>query len=187
MRRVPYNVIVGVAGVVSGLFTLANAFVTERVLGEPIGLPDPPLFAVIAAIAYGVTANVCFTDGWITELLSRRVWGDRVEVFGEVAFTLGTIFSVLLTLLPAAFLLSVGAFKIVFHSRLIADSIPNCALPPGAKVASFPKDLPGPILNNFGSHLATLAGIGEQFNASDVVTVDRPSRRLIFVRHLGPK
>jgi hypothetical protein len=114
-RRLPYNVIVGSAGVLSSLSILANSFVTERVLGEPIGLPDPPLFAVIAVIAYGVMANVCFTCGWIAELLARRVWGNRVDAFGEVALTLGTIFSVLLTLLPAALIISISCFKILFH------------------------------------------------------------------------
>jgi hypothetical protein len=116
-RRLPYNVIVGLAGVLSGLLILGNAFVTERVLGEPIGLPDPPLFAVIAVIAYGVMANVCFTGGWIAELLSRRVWGDRVDAFGEAALTLGTIFSVLLTLLPAALIISISCFKMLFHGK----------------------------------------------------------------------
>jgi hypothetical protein len=33
----------------------------------------------------------------------------------------------------------------------------------------------------------TLAGIGERFNATDVIQVGRPSRRLIFAWHLGPK
>jgi hypothetical protein len=116
-RRLPYNMIVGLAGALSGLLILGNAFVTERVLGEPIGLSDPPVFAVIAVIAYGVMANVCFTGGWIAELLSRRVWGGRVDAFGEVALTLGTIFSVLLTLLPSALIISISCFKMLFYGK----------------------------------------------------------------------
>jgi hypothetical protein len=110
-----------------------------------------------------------------------------VDAFGEVAFTLGTIFSALLTLLPAAFLLSVGAYKMAFHGRMVADGLPECPVPPGGQVASFPKDLPASILNDFHTHVPKLAGAGQRFNATDVVTVDRPSRRLIFVRHLGPR
>lgn len=116
-RRLPYNMIVGLSGALSGLLILGNGFVTERVLGEPIGLPDPPVFAVIAVIAYGIMANVCFTGGWIAELLSRRVWGDRVAAFGEVALTLVTIFSVLLTLLPAAGIISISCFKMLSHGK----------------------------------------------------------------------
>lgn len=100
-RRIPYNAIVGTAGVVTGLLLLTNAFVAERVIGEPIGLPDPPLFAVIGAILYGVMANVCFTGGWIVELLRHRFRKQPADSFGEAAFTNGTIFAVLLTLLPA--------------------------------------------------------------------------------------
>jgi len=95
---------------------LGNAFITERVLGEPIGLPNPPLFALIAVIAYSIMANICFTGGWIAKLISRRVWGDRVDAFGEVVLALGTIFSVLLTLLPAALIISISSFKMLFHS-----------------------------------------------------------------------
>jgi hypothetical protein len=115
-RRLPFNAIVGLAGVLSGLLILGNAFITERVLGEPIGLPNPPLFALIAVIAYSIMANICFTGGWIAKLISRRVWGDRVDAFGEVALALGTIFSVLLTLLPAALIVSISSFKMLFHS-----------------------------------------------------------------------
>src|SRR5579864_2628108 len=73
-RRIPYNAIVGLAGLVAGLLILANAFLTERVTGVPIGLPNPPLFGIIAVIIYGLIANICFTCGWIAELISRKVW-----------------------------------------------------------------------------------------------------------------
>jgi hypothetical protein len=186
-RRIPYNAIVALAGVLAGLLIVGNAYVTERVVGEPIGLPDPPLFAIFAVVTYGVILNVCFTGGWIAELLSRRVWGDRVDAFGEVAFTVGTIFSVLLTLMPAALLVVVGVLAMAFHSRTVASEVWECPLPPGAQIASFPSELPVPVLKDFQSHVPTLAGIGRQFNATDVVSGNRPSRRLIFVKHLGPK
>jgi len=112
-RRIPYNLIVGSAGVISSILILGTAFLTERIVGEAIGLPDPPFFAIVAVIAYGVMANICFTVGWIAELVGRRVWGDRAEAFGEIAFTMGTIFSALLTLLPAALILSIGAYSIL--------------------------------------------------------------------------
>jgi hypothetical protein len=116
VRRIPFNLIVGITGAISAVIILLTAFFTERIVGEAIGLPDPPFFAILAALAYGIMANVCFTGGWIAELLSRRVWGsDRVEAFGEVAFTLGTIFSVLLTLLPAAVISALGIYAVLAH------------------------------------------------------------------------
>ncbi len=74
----------------------------ERVVGEPIGMSDPPLFAIIAVVAYGMLANVCYTGGWLAELLVRKLWGAQAESFGEISFALGVAFSVLLTLVPAA-------------------------------------------------------------------------------------
>jgi hypothetical protein len=115
-RRIPYNLIVGLAGVLSVLSIIGNAWITDRVLGEPIGIPDPPLFAAFAALAYGVMANVCFTAGWLAELLSRNVCGSRVDAFGPAAFTIGTMFSVLLTLLPAALIITVSCFRMLVHS-----------------------------------------------------------------------
>jgi hypothetical protein len=102
-RRIPYNLIV----------MLITGFVTEHVVGEAIGVPGSPFFAIVAVIVYGIMANVCFTGGWILELLSRRIWGTRAEAFGEIAFTWGTLCSVLLTLVPAVITVVVGAVRIL--------------------------------------------------------------------------
>jgi len=115
VRRLPYNLIVGTAGVISSVAILATAYVTEKFVGETIGLPDPPMFAVAAAIFYGLMANICFTGGWILELVSRRIWGLRSAAFGEIAFVWGTLGSVLLTLTPAAIIVLAGAYAIVTH------------------------------------------------------------------------
>jgi hypothetical protein len=88
---------------------------TPRGLRQAIGLPDPPFFAVLAVIAYGVMANVCFTGGWILELASGQVWGERAEAFGEIAFTLGTIGSVFLTFVPAVLIVALGIYAVVAH------------------------------------------------------------------------
>ena len=70
--------------------------------GEPLSLPDPPIFAVLAVIAYGVGANICYTGGWISEVMVRKIWQERTGAFGPIAFTLGIVFSFLITLAPAA-------------------------------------------------------------------------------------
>jgi hypothetical protein len=56
-------------------------------------------------------SSQCVRPVWILELLSRRIWESRAEAFGEIAFTWGTLFSVLFTLVPAAVTVVVGACR----------------------------------------------------------------------------
>ena len=100
LRRVPYNFIVGLAGIAGGSISLAFAFMAER-RGIEVPWPDPPLFVFAFVILYGIAANVCFTGGWISELLARRIWGSRADAYGEILFCFGTLFSILITLLPS--------------------------------------------------------------------------------------
>lgn len=100
-RRVPYNLIVGATGLLTMTVMLATAFTCEQSGGAPIGLPDPPFLVPIGVIAFGVIANVCYTGGWIAELLATRVWGVEAAPLGPVAFALGTLLSVVVTLAPA--------------------------------------------------------------------------------------
>ena len=116
-RRIPYNLIVGATGIVTVIVVLLMGFVTEHVVGEAIYAQGSPIFEIAAVILYGITVNICFAGGWILELLSRRIWGTRAEAFGEIAFTWGTLCSVLLTLAPAALAVVVGAYRILARSR----------------------------------------------------------------------
>jgi hypothetical protein len=103
LRRVPYNAIVGVTGVLGGSLAFVLGFVAER-RGMEVAWPDPPLFLIAFVVLYAIAANVCFTGGWISELLARRIWGARADAYGEICFCFGTIFSVLLTFLPGGVL-----------------------------------------------------------------------------------
>lgn len=48
-------------------------FLSEPLVGEAIGIPDPPIFMLLGIVAYGIAANVCYTGGWIVETnLARR-------------------------------------------------------------------------------------------------------------------
>lgn len=112
-RRVPYNIIVGVAGLISSVVIVAVAFTCESWGGVPIGLrgasiglPDPPAIAIVGVVLYGMLANVCYTGGWITEVLVARLWAIDTSRFGPIAFTLGTAFSVLLTLALAVLMVA---------------------------------------------------------------------------------
>ncbi len=108
-RRVAYNLIVGAVGIVSSGVMVTVAFTCESRGGAPIGLPDPPLFAVVGVLLYGILANVCYTGGWITELLVAKFWRVDTSRFGPIAFTLGTAFSVLVTLVPAGVVIAAAA------------------------------------------------------------------------------
>lgn len=112
LRRIPYNFIVGLAGIVGGGVSFALALAAER-RGIEVPWPDPPLFVFAFVVLYGIAANICFTGGWISELVARRIWGARADAYGEIAFCFGTVFSVLLTLFP-----SVG-FSLILAIQLL--------------------------------------------------------------------
>lgn len=105
LRRIPYNLIVGSVGVLSSGVILVVAAIASEIFNEPLGLPDPPILAVFGVIAYGIAANVCYTGGWLTEWVVRKVWRERAGAFGEIGFVVGVVFSVLLTLVPAGLVL----------------------------------------------------------------------------------
>ena len=93
-RRLVFNKAVGSAGLV-----------TLAAVSFFIGLPPHssimhPAMLLMAAVVYGALANACYTLGWMTELLARRVWGRSAPDLGPLLFRQGLIFSVGLTLLP---------------------------------------------------------------------------------------
>ncbi len=103
LRRIPYNIAVGAAGIITLAVVVAVAAIASEKFGEPLGLPDPPIIAVFAVIGYAIGANVCFTGGWIAEIIVRKLWQERAGAFAQISFALGVVFSILLTLAPAAF------------------------------------------------------------------------------------
>jgi len=56
---------------------------SEILFGSEFGVPDPPLFALIGILIYGIMANVCFTGGWIAELVIRQIWPHEAERFAS--------------------------------------------------------------------------------------------------------
>ena len=113
-RRIPFNLIVGATGLFVCACLVCISLFSENKFGEAIGLPDPPLFGVIVVFLYGIMANVCFTGGWMAELFTKEIWKGRTEHFGEIAFALGLLFSVALTLLPAIFCSIVVVWKLLY-------------------------------------------------------------------------
>jgi len=99
-RRLVFNLIVGAAGIGTAGIILIVALISERLLGGPIGMPDPPIVAVLGVVLFAAGANVCYTGGWLAELLVKRAWPDESEQFGASTFAMGLIFAVAVTLAP---------------------------------------------------------------------------------------
>jgi hypothetical protein len=98
IRRVPYNLLVGLLGV----FT----FIVIELIGSHFVSPgedvEEPLGVFLGVIAYGILANIFYTLGWISELLWSGGDTTRTEAMRRKVFWVGVIFSAVLTLLPAA-------------------------------------------------------------------------------------
>ena len=109
-RRIPYNLALLVAG-------SASLFAIEAIGGRMVPMGEDfvePLFLLFGVIVYAILANVCYSLGWITELLWNP--GDTREALAKRTriFRAGFIFSVALTGLPAVvmvFLWAVSSFK----------------------------------------------------------------------------
>jgi len=99
-RRYLFNFAILVAGI-------ASVLVVE-IIGSHLVKPgedlEEPFGIVIGVIAYAVAANLCYSLGWITELLWS--WGDTssTEALRPKIFRLGIIVSIVVTLLPCILL-----------------------------------------------------------------------------------
>ena len=99
-RRPMYNLVVGSAGLLSCMVIAIDVAATAYMRRSEVAGPDPPIFVVFAALAYGIAANICYTCGWLTELVTRKISPGESERLAIVSFKFGLGFSVLLTLVP---------------------------------------------------------------------------------------
>ena|SRR2546421_8211184 len=116
-RRIPFNLLVGSAGILTCIAVGVVALESEILLQSDFGFPDPPLFALFGILLYGIIANVCFTGGWVTELIVRSVWPQEADRFAVSSLALGVIFSVLLTLTPGIVIGAGGIFGFLQHLK----------------------------------------------------------------------
>jgi len=98
IRRVPYNAVLAILGVVTTAVVLwLGSHVAPDVGFEPLGL-------IAGALLYGLGANVFYTLGWISEILWSGGDTSLTERFRKRVFSVGLIASCVLTLLPAVFI-----------------------------------------------------------------------------------
>lgn len=109
LRRIPFNAAVGGAGLIACSLILAVAATVERRFGED-WFPNAPSLVVVPVL-YGLGANICFTFGWIGELIVRKLWPDRGNLYAETSFVLGAGFSLALTMTPALLFLGLLALR----------------------------------------------------------------------------
>jgi len=86
IRRIPYNLIV----LICGLLSLAILSRTVKLEGGK-DLVEPFLILVFA-----VLCNVCYTMGWLTEILIKRN-----KNYGPFMYKAGLIFTIIWVFLPA--------------------------------------------------------------------------------------
>lgn len=96
LRRIPFNLVVGLLGIMTCI-TLLVTVVPDN--GEPFG--GEPFLMVLGIFCYGIAANICYTGGWIVEIIAKTFWREQAVRLGENSFALGVLFSAFLTLLPA--------------------------------------------------------------------------------------
>jgi hypothetical protein len=92
-RRLPFNLFVGGAG----LLTLSYVELLEIVVWRsPL---EPAVLLPIAAFAVG--ANVCYALGPMIEIAAEELFGRRLLPVGPALYRMGLTFSVGLALLPS--------------------------------------------------------------------------------------
>lgn len=101
LRRLLYNAVLLVVG--------AAAIVGLEFLMEPV-IPHgedaiEPMMLAVAVPAYGFMANLCYTLGWIVELIGREADPGLARRRARWMFRAGLLFSCVLTSLPFWFAL----------------------------------------------------------------------------------
>lgn len=95
LRRIAFNCIVGAVGILSVVVFVLLASLRPTQFEEG---PEP-----FAILIFGFGANLCYTGGWIGELVARLLWRERATFFGPMMFSLGLLFSLALCFLPPLF------------------------------------------------------------------------------------
>ncbi|MHB1001540.1 MAG: hypothetical protein ACYC27_20055 [Armatimonadota bacterium] len=99
-RRIPYNIIVGLGGIVS--LVLFFLFIIMSGHLEPGEDAVEPLALIMSAIVGPPIINLCYTAGWVADILSRAVF-KRHRSASLALFIAGTLFSLLIIGLPAEY------------------------------------------------------------------------------------
>lgn len=114
-RRIPFNLIVGGAGILSCALLGVIEFANHSLLPGDFLLPGSPGLAFLALILYAAIANLLFTGGWIAEIVVRKLWPQEADRFASLSFSLGLQFAVWLTLAPVVLMGAVALLIVALH------------------------------------------------------------------------
>jgi hypothetical protein len=96
LRRLLYNGIlfpIGIASIIGMMLLMEKA--------GPVGEDALESFVpALGAVLYGIMANMCYTLGWIVELVGRRSDEARARLRAKKLFLMGLWLSCLLTSAP---------------------------------------------------------------------------------------
>ena len=96
-RRIPYNLIVGVIGFISLLFFYLFIDLAHGV--KPGEDAVEPMALILAPIAI----NICYTGGWLVELILSFFKRNDSRPIGPILLKAGVIFSIVMVLIPSVF------------------------------------------------------------------------------------
>jgi hypothetical protein len=116
LRRVVFNGVVGFTGVVTCAIAVIAGLIVESRGGQAL-FPDGGIFVLLGIVLYGVMANICYTAGWVFELIAHKWWPAEASAFGRLSFLFGIGASVVLTLLPAILIVGGSIIELLAHHR----------------------------------------------------------------------
>jgi hypothetical protein len=95
LRRIAYNIAMLVCGLIGlTLFVLIDQL--------PPQLPfEQRDWEPLSVLVFAFLANVAYTGGWIAELTTRVLMRKTSNKFGPMAFSAGSLFSIILCFAPA--------------------------------------------------------------------------------------
>jgi hypothetical protein len=94
-RRIPYNIIVGIAGIIS--LVAFYFFIGRSGILEPWEDAVEPLTLFVAPFIF----NFCYTAGWVCEVTFKIIRGNKFERISQLLMKLGVEFSLFIVMLPA--------------------------------------------------------------------------------------
>jgi hypothetical protein len=95
VRRIAFNLVLLPMGLVGLLLLLMQSNPSPNLGAENDFVP------FLSGLAALVVANICYTSGWIVNVIAWLVWGQRATRLGPVLWLLGTVLSILGSFAPA--------------------------------------------------------------------------------------
>ncbi len=108
IRRIPYNIVVGLAG--AGSLVATFFLIIASGILKPGEDAIEPIAMMAAPVVGAIFFNICYTAGWAVELYVRENFQDYPANIGTLLFVAGLLLSLAIVLLPTVFW---GTFVVV--------------------------------------------------------------------------